>query len=57
MRKFLVIFLALFAFLLFSSKKCNSPEDQNAQKEEIALTANLDSINKSLKRIIYLNKP
>lgn len=47
MRKYLIISLSLLAFLLFSSKECDSPEDENAAKEEIALKANLDSINKA----------
>jgi hypothetical protein len=47
MRKYLVISVSLLAFLLFSSKQCNSPEDENAAREEIALKATLDSINKA----------
>jgi hypothetical protein len=46
MRKYLVISVSLLVFLLFSSKKCDSPEDENAAREEIAFKATLDSINK-----------
>jgi hypothetical protein len=47
MRKYLVISVSLLAFLLFSSKQCNSPEDGNAAREETALKVTLDSINKA----------
>ena len=47
MRKFLIISVFLLAFLLFSSKKCESPEDENTTREEIAFKATLDSINHS----------
>ena len=47
MRKFLIISVSLLAFLLFSSKKCESPEDENVVGEETAFKAALDSINKA----------
>lgn len=45
MRTYLIISVSLLAFLLFSSKKCESPEEENAVREEIAFKATLDSIN------------
>lgn len=47
MRKYLIISLSLLALLLFSSKRCDSPENENAGQEEIAMTTALDSINKA----------
>jgi len=44
MRKYLIISVSLLAFLLFSSKKCESPEDENSAGEEIAFNATVDSI-------------
>jgi hypothetical protein len=45
MRKYLIISVSLLAFLLFSSKKCDPPENEDAAREEIAFKATLDSIN------------
>jgi hypothetical protein len=49
MKKFLVISVSLLAFLLFSSKKCSSPGEEDAAREDIALKTELDSINKEFK--------
>jgi hypothetical protein len=46
MRKYLIISVSLLAFLIFSSKKCDSPENEDAAREEMAFNAYLDSINK-----------
>jgi hypothetical protein len=49
MRKYLVILLSLLAFLLFSSKRCDSPEGENTAEDEITSKATVDSINNSFK--------
>jgi hypothetical protein len=47
MKKIVIITFSLMAFLVFCSKSCETPEDQQAGKEEAALKATLDSISNS----------
>jgi len=47
MKRFLIIICSFIAFLVFCSKSCETPEDQQADKEEAVFKATLDSINSS----------
>ena len=47
MKRYLVITCSVLAFLLFCSKSCEKPENENAARDEIAFKATLDSINNS----------
>ena len=47
MKRFVIHIFSLLAFLVFCSKSCESPEDQQAGKEEAELKATLDSISSS----------
>lgn len=47
MKKYLVISLSLLAFLVFSAKKCESPENEYTAKNETAISTALDSLKTS----------
>ena len=48
MKRFVIHIFSVLAFLVFCSKSCETPEDQQSGREEALLAATLDSINSSL---------
>ncbi len=47
MKRYIIITCSVLAFLLFCSKSCETPENENAVREENAFKGTLDSINKA----------